>query len=404
MNNNIERITKQIAEQCKNIISAVCKGNKTKDNILYDSRIKKLISLLNRRPLKKIRVSQDVLNYCLENNILVFDYFILDKKELEQKYKKFYTNNYVVIDHNITDTAVLIKMINLYKNNYNANVLLYKDILNEQSCDLITINEYNNINNAGFALTGTKEQRDCCCSKKIEILDLWLTPINVINKFFDITKLNKSECMDSCACDDRWLNGNGYSIDILPMTKNVIQKDFLTITKNDVPKNIKTIIGNLPFSLLNKFVTKALELVGDCYFLVNGDTIFKHFPDNIEHIYIFSGLEGNQKDNRSRCEFDVPFLIKSALWCCIVHITKENQKQWTIEKNIDNVTKKDGYHIALGKNVFIKSDVLVSENKRITKIPVTSSIDYKGGKKIIKPNGGGIIDLKNFNIIDMNNM
>ena len=60
-------------------------------------------------------------------------------------------------------------------------------------------------------------------------------------------------------------------------------------------------------------------------------------------------MEGNKKGNRSRCDFDVPFLVKSALWCCIVHITKQQQEKWTIESNLSNNEKLGGYHIALGK-------------------------------------------------------
>lgn len=186
------------------------------------------------------------------------------------------------------------------------------------------------------------------------------------------------------------------SIDILPMTNFVKQIDFLKLTKKDIPNNIKYIVGNLPFSLLDEFVDKSLELVDECYFLVNGDTIFKHFPNNIKHIYIFSGLEGNQKDNRSRCEFDVPFLIKSALWCCIVHITKDKQTPWIIEQDISNEEKRDGNHIALGKNTFINCGKKVDDDKRVSRIFVKSEIKWKNGKKIIVD--GEEIDLKNFNI------
>ena len=194
--------------------------------------------------------------------------------------------------------------------------------------------------------------------------------------------MDRNECLDPCACDGRWLKGKGMSIDILPMDKSVIKHDFLTLTKEEIPSNIKTIVGNLPFSLTKEFIDKSLELFDDCYFLVNGETIFNYFPNNIEHLYIFSGLEGNQKDNRSRCEFDVPFLIKSALWCCIVHITKKEQPKWILEKNISNEEKRDGYHIALGKNLYIKSNSLVDDNPRISRIPVISNIVWKGGRKI----------------------
>ena len=150
--------------------------------------------------------------------------------------------------------------------------------------------------------------------------------------------------------------------------------------------------------MLVEFVNKALELTGDCYFLVSGDTILKHFPDNIEHLYIFSGLEGNQRDNRSRCEFEVPFLLKSALWCCIAHITKKKQPKWNVERDISNDEKRDGYHVALGKNTFIKSDVKIDENPRITKIPVKSSISWKNGKKITVD--GETIDLRDFSYLN----
>ena len=363
--------------------------------------------LLMPRPINKIRISEDALKLCLEHGVLAFDYFILRQSDLRKKYHNFFASNEKTIekshaighfltgDHNVPNKVMLEKMFNLCENNPSANVSAYREILNEQSYDLITLEENKRIDAAGFKSAGTKEERDALCSPKIEFVDLWLTPHDVIESFFEITKLDRSKCLDPCASDGRWLEGQGWSIDILPMKNNVEKRDFLTLRKDDLPQGIDTIVGNLPFSLLDSFVNKALELVDDCYFLVNGDTIFKHFPYNIEHIYIFSGLEGNQRDNRSRCEFDVPFLVKSALWCCIVHITKEEQPQWIVESNISNDVKRDGYHVALGKNVFIKSDVEIDHNPRITRIPVTSSIIWKGGKKLVTPDGT-IVDLKNF--------
>lgn len=408
MNNNIDRITKGLAEACKECISVAYDDPSAKKEILRGggSNGGIMTRLLMPRPISKIRISEDALNLCLEHNVLAFDYFILRHDDLKKKYGKFFASNektveachnighYITGDHNVPNRVMLEEMFSLCEKNPNASVSAYRDILNEQSYDLITLEENKKLDAAKFKASGTKEQRDALCSKKIEFIDLWLTPQDVIDKFFNITKLNKTECLDPCASDGRWLNNEGLSIDILPMKKGVVKKDFLTFTKDELPPNIKTIVGNLPFSLLDEFVNKALELVDDCYFLVSGDTILKHFPNNIEHIYIFSGLEGNQRDNRSRCEFDVPFLIKSALWCCIVHITKKEQPSWTVESNIKNDEKRDGYHIALGKNTFIKSDVPVDENPRITKIPVTSQIIWKGGKKIINPDGT-ISDLKN---------
>lgn len=406
MNNNIDRITKGLAEACKECITVAYSDPSAKKEILRGGGSSGgiMTRLLMPRPINKIRISQDALQLCIEHNVVPFDYFILTPQQLKKKYGNFFTSNektieachkighYLTADHNIPNKAMLEKMFELCEEDPSADVSEYREILNQQSYDLITLEENQRINDAGYKSSGSKIARDNLCSPKIEFVDLWLTPQNVIDKFFEITGLNKDECLDPCASDGRWLGEKGYSIDILPMKRNVKQQDFLKLTKDDLPKEVKTIVGNLPFSLLDDFVRKSMELTGDCYFLVNGDTILKHFPNNIEHIYIFSGLEGNQKDNRSRCEFDVPFLIKSALWCCIVHITKEKQPKWEIESDISNDEKRDGFHIALGKNTFIKSDVAVNENPRISKIPVTSSIIWKGGKKVISD--GEIIDVK----------
>ena len=417
MNNNIDRITKGLAEACKECITVAYNDPSAKKEILRGGGSSGgiMTRLLMPRPISKIRISEDALNICLEHNVLPFDYFILTQNKLRKKYNNFFASNaktidgchqlghYLTGDHNVPNKVMLEQMFDLCSKNPDAPVSAYRNILNEQSYDLITLEENEKLNKAGFKASGTKTERDKLCSNKIEFVDLWLTPHDVIKKFFDITKLDKSKCMDPCASDGRWLDGEGYSIDILPMKKSVVKKDFLTITKSEMPRQIQTIVGNLPFSLLDEFVNKSFELVDDCYFLVNGDTILRHFPNNIEHIYIFSGLEGNQRDNRSRCEFDVPFLIKSALWCCIVHLTKQEQPQWIVEQNISNEKRRDGYHVALGKNTFIKSNVPIDKNARITKIPVTSSILWKGGKKIIADDGT-IIDLKNLTEFNQNNI
>jgi len=408
VNNNIDRITKGLAEACRECITVAYNDPSAKKEILRGGGGSGgiMTRLLMPRPISNLRISEDALNICLEKNVAPFEYFILTPQQLRKKYGHFFSSNeksiesahkvgqYLTADHNVPNKVVLEEMFDLCESNPYASVEQYRDILNQQSYDLITLEENQRINDNGYRSCGTKEIRDSFCSKKIEFTDLWLTPKDVIESFFELSGLNRNECLDPCACDGRWLGDKGLSMDILPMAKNVRKQDYLTFSKNDLPSNIKTVVGNLPFSLLDEFVNKSLELVDDCYFLVNGDTILKHFPENIEHIYIFSGLEGNQRDNRSRCEFDVPFLIKSALWCCIVHITKQKQPSWTVESNISNEEKRDGFHVALGKNVFIKSEVEIDKNSRITRIPVTSSIIWKGGKKIISE--GEIIDLKNF--------
>ena len=410
MNNNIKRITRGLAEACKECITIAHNDPSAKKEIMRGggSAGGIMTRLLMPRPIQKIRISEDALKLCLEKDVKPYDYFILTPSQIKKRYVNFFGSNmkkiedchnsghFLTADHNVPNKAMLEQMFELYENNPEADVSDYLKILNDQSLDLITLEENKKIEDLDFKSSGLKILRDKACSKKIEFIDLWLTPHDVINQFFKESKLNKKECLDPCACDGRWLEKEGWSIDILPMSSSVEQKDFLSVTKSEIEEhNIKTIVGNLPFSLLDDFVVKALELVEDCYFLVNGDTILNHFPKNIEHIYIFSGLEGNQKDNRSRCEFDVPFLIKSALWCCIVHITRKKQEEWIVQHNISNDEKRDGYHIALGKNTFIKLDQKVSESSRITKIPVTSSITWKGGKKI-KLDDGRLLDLKNF--------
>ena len=56
-------------------------------------------------------------------------------------------------------------------------------MLNEQSYDLITLEENETINNAGLKSARTKRIRDVYCSEKIEIVDLWLTSQYVIDEF-----------------------------------------------------------------------------------------------------------------------------------------------------------------------------------------------------------------------------
>lgn len=412
MNNNISRITKGLAEACRECVMVACDDPSAKREILRGGGSSGgiMTRLLMPRPINKIRISEDALKICLDKGVPPFDYFVLTPTQYRKKWGNFFSSNektveqahragqFVTGDHNIPNRAMLKKMIEICEANPNADVGCYREILNQQSYDLITLEENKRINDNGYKSSGTREERDACCSPKIDFVDLWLTPQDVIDKFFEITALDRNECLDPCASDGRWLKEGdvykGLSIDILPTVKQVKKQDFLTLKKEDLPKEIKTIVGNIPFSLLDEFVNKALELTGDCYFLVSGDTILKHFPDNIEHIYIFSGLEGNQKDNRSRCEFDVPFLLKSALWCCIVHLTKDKQQGWEIQKDIGNEQKRDGYHVALGKNTFIKSDVKIDDNPRITRIPVKSCIDWKNGKKITVD--GKTIDLRNF--------
>lgn len=408
MNNGIDKINNSKAAEYKTFIEIAAEDESAAKQIFRGGGGNggPMTRSMMIRPIKSLRISEDALKLCIEHNVKPFEYFTLPDEQIKKKYGNFFGSNikniekcheighYLTGDHNVPNKCIIKKMIELNEKNPDADVSEYKKILNEQSYDLITLEENQRLNEAGLQSSGTKEERDALCSKKYEFTDLWVTPEYVIDKFFELSNLDRNNCLDPCACDGRWLKGQGYSIDIIPMDKTVHQHDFLTLTKEEIPSNINTVVGNVPFSLTTEFVNKALELYDDCYFLVNGDTIFNYFPNNIEHIYIFSGLEGNQKDNRSRCEFDVPYLFKSDLWCCIVHITKKEQPKWIIEKDLPNEVKRDGYHVALGKNVYIKSDVLIDDNPRFSRIPVFSEINHKGGKKVNV--NGEIIDVKKY--------
>lgn len=86
---------------------------------------------------------------------------------------------------------MLENMFELCENNSMSDVSEYRKILNEQSYDLITLEENEAINNAGLKSSGTKRIRDALCSEKIEIVDLWLTPQYVIDEFFKQSGLKK---------------------------------------------------------------------------------------------------------------------------------------------------------------------------------------------------------------------
>lgn len=122
-------------------------------------------------------------------------------------------------------------MLALYENNPAVKWETFRKLLNDQSYDLITVEENARLNQDGLQSQDTKQARDQLCSNKIVINDLWVTPREVINDFFVISGLNRDDCFDPCASDGRWLDGKGWSSDILPMTNGVEQRDFLQVTK-----------------------------------------------------------------------------------------------------------------------------------------------------------------------------
>ncbi len=352
-----------------------------------------LAKILMPRPIEDIRISSDAFSLCKEKGVNIVDYFLFgrDSSALKNKYGNFFSSNfktvegchkaghYVTLDHNVPNKVMLDEIFDLAESRRSRGLEIETEhiisILNKQSLDFITIEENQKLKDLGLNSFGTKEERDVVCSPKIQLKDIWLTPQHIIDQFFETSGLDKKQCLDPCAFDGRWLGREGVSSDILPMSDNVIEQNFLEM--KEMPNGIKHIVGNIPFSLTKEFVEKSFKLVGEAFFLVNGDTIMNHYNGYIKKIWIVNGIEGNQKDYRSRCEFDTIILKKSALWCCIVQLTKEKQEEFIIEKDITNQEKRDGFHVALGRNIYIKSPVLVEENERIIRLKTRGTIEYK---------------------------
>jgi len=399
LNNNAKRLTRACAEHIRVVMSIALDKETTKEatkEILRGggSNGGILTKILMPRPIEDIRISNDAFKLCQEHNVKIVDFFLLgrDSAILKNRYGKFFSSNfktvekchnvghYITLDHNISNKSLLTTVYELAKKKKDNNTkeITTEDIitiLNKQSIDFITIEENQKLKAVGFNSLGTKEERDAVCSPKTQLKDIWLTPQHIIDQFFETSNLDRKQCFDPCAFDGRWLGEEGLSSDILPMSNFVSKQNFLEL--DALPDNIKHIVGNIPFSITKDFVEKSFELRGDAYFLVNGDTIMNHYNGHIKKLWIINGIEGNQKDYRSRCEFDTVILKKSALWCCIVHITKEEQEKFIIEKDITNPEKRDGYHIALGRNIFIKSPVLVEENERVIRLKTKGTINYR---------------------------
>ena len=405
MNNSVKRITRGVAYSLYESICAAIEDPSTAKEILRGggSAGGVLTKNLMPRQIENIRISADAFKLCRERKVNILDFFLLgrDSKKLKKRYGNFFSSNmkevekchavghYVTFDHNIPNKAMIDEIFKIVEKYYKENAfwdiaISQKEkeyivkkiitILNKQSIDMITIEENKKLD-IELKSTGTKEQRDALCSPKTELKDIWLTPQHIIDQFFETSGLDKDKCLDPCASDGRWLSGKGISRDILPMSNSVKEEDFLEM--KTLPEGIEHIIGNIPFSLTKEFVEKSFELTGEAFFLVNGDTIMNHYNGHIKKLWIINGIEGDQKDYRSRCEFETIILKKSALWCCIVQLTKEKQEKFVIEKDISNPEKRDGFHVALGRNIFIKSPVLVDKNERIIRLKTIGTIRYR---------------------------
>lgn len=154
--------------------------------------------------------------------------------------------------------------------------------------------------------------------------ELYKTPLKVIKDIVDSIILNYPELksklwIDPCAGDGRWeevIKSRGIkcqSYDLQPLNNNVKQADFLI--KEDYGENI-FIVGNPPFSLLEKFVEKALKLTNKCYFLGGSQIITGKLSTKVDLLHRFEGFEGNQKDLRSKVVFKDTNDKDVIIWCC----------------------------------------------------------------------------------------
>lgn len=311
------------------------------------------LSVLKHHPTLKVGISQNCLTEILKTGVKPFDYFVLPA---EQFFKRYGFHKQYPISYFPSNEALLADFSL-------ANLKAQASVLTTSKDDNSAIYYFN---------------------------DLYLTPESVIAQFFASTQLDKSKGWDPCASDGRWLGEKGYSSDIIPTARFVHQGDFFAYEK--APKDTTYIVGNLPFNSLDAFVTHALDLVDDAYFLVSGETIFQHFPENIKEIWLFQGLDGKQKDYRTRCEFQAPYLVQTALWCLIVHLTKNKTKPLILQEHLNKEEQRDGKHVAVGKSAYLYFPEGPEKDARVHFIDVQASIDYKGFKKL-KLEDGTIINL-----------
>lgn len=156
--------------------------------------------------------------------------------------------------------------------------------------------------------------------------ELYKTPCYIIDRIVKNLLDNRPYLkdlvwVDPCAGDGRWgkiINQNGIeclSSDIAPLSDNVVQVDFFN---NDYYKYDKKyfFIGNPPYSLLSKFINKALCLADSCYFLGGSMIMTGKLSTKVDLLHRFYGAEGNQKDNRSKVSFQDTNGSNVLVWTC----------------------------------------------------------------------------------------
>lgn len=91
MNNNLQRINKQIAILCKHWITIASEDPLAKQQICrgggYAGGI--LTRLLMTRPIANLRISQAALARCIEHNVLAYDFLFVLKVNYEKNMVTF---------------------------------------------------------------------------------------------------------------------------------------------------------------------------------------------------------------------------------------------------------------------------------------------------------------------------
>lgn len=197
--------------------------------------------------------------------------------------------------------------------------------------------------------------------------ELYFTPINVVEKIVESLLehrpyLKNKIWVDPCAGDGRWQNViekykiKCYSFDICPLSSGVGLSDFLKDTRW-VQDNL-FFIGNPPFSLLEKFVAKALHLTEECYFLGGSQAIANSLAGKVSLLHRFEGFEGNQKDLRSKILFNDTFNEDVFVWCCGALFNRK------FHNNFKIITEKDETNFRISiQNYCIPDDRVVVINK-----------------------------------------
>lgn len=193
--------------------------------------------------------------------------------------------------------------------------------------------------------------------------ELYKTPYVVIHDIVDslleeYPSLRDKHWIDPCAGDGRWehviVNEFGLeckSYDIQPLAKNVIQEDFLTSVHSG---DDLFFIGNPPFSLLKRFINRALSMAESCYFLGGSQLITGSLSDKVALLHRFYGAEGNQKDNRSKVNFIDTNGKKVPVWCCGALFDGGGHPK------MERVSvQRDGYDFATSPKCFCYEDLRV---------------------------------------------